>query len=226
MNWLLIVIIGMIAGFLLWGYCRGFLRMMLTLVSGIVVWVLACWMTPYASQWLIEHTAIENTVEQYSLQRIREVMGSNENAAGVLEEFGFSIPEGELLFEGAEENLEEWLDQMVYVPLAEKIGTWIINGIAFLVILLLLGIFAHILVGMIDMIEKIPVIGTANRIFGILAGGGLAILLIWIFMGVVSLCSIFGGCQRILSYINEAEFLKWLYDHNLLLQFLLRYLLQ
>ena len=86
MNWLLIVILALIVGNVIWGYKMGFMKVLLSLVSWIVV-LAACYIaTPIVAEGIVKNTplkeVIQETVNDKLNAAIDEVMGG---VAGALD---------------------------------------------------------------------------------------------------------------------------------------------
>lgn len=76
MNWLLVVVLAVLALCIMNGYHKGFLRMVYSLVSWIVVLVFVTWATPYINSYIKENTGIyqeiEKTVKRECVSRQKE----------------------------------------------------------------------------------------------------------------------------------------------------------
>ena len=60
MNWLLLVVIALIAGNIVWGYSKGFLRVAYSLVEWLLIFLVISRGTPYVLDFLNENTNIPN----------------------------------------------------------------------------------------------------------------------------------------------------------------------
>ena len=69
---------------------------------------------------------------------------------------------------------------------------------------------------------KLPVLGTVNRLLGLLLGAAKALLLIWLFLGVVSVLSYTGTGSFLYEQVEESALLSWLSRNNLFLQAMIR----
>ena len=58
MNWLLIIIVLLLALCVVNGYRKGFLRMMYSMVSWVIMFALVTWATPYINTFLRNNTSI------------------------------------------------------------------------------------------------------------------------------------------------------------------------
>ena len=72
MNWLLIIIVLLLALCVVNGYRKGFLRMMYSMVSWVIMFALVTWATPYINTFLRDNTSIDQTIAVYCEQQIRE----------------------------------------------------------------------------------------------------------------------------------------------------------
>ena len=59
MNWLLLVVIALIAGNIVWGYSKGFLRVAYSLVEWLLIFLVISRGTPYVVDFLEENKKIE-----------------------------------------------------------------------------------------------------------------------------------------------------------------------
>lgn len=93
----------------------------------------------------------------------------------------------------------------------------IFNALCFLLTLLLVYLVIRVLFLMADLFTSLPMIGTLNRLGGLLAGLLQGLLIIWALFLILSL---FAGSETgmmLLEQIYGEPFLKELYTHNLYL---------
>lgn len=232
MNWLLIIVlIGM--AICIWnGYRKGFLRILLSLVSIVVTVIFVTIATPYISEYLENHTSISKAIEEKCLEYIElsaeeKLEGEAEDKQKLLEEAGLSLPSGiweELVSSGthaADQVLEE---TGVYTSLAQTMASFIVNGIAFFIALIIAIIVMAILVRVLNLVSKVPVIKQANHILGVAAGFVQGVLYLWLFFYLVAVtCTSEFGLMMI-DYIYKSNLLTYLYNNNLLLYIIMGYL--
>ncbi len=227
MNWLLILVILIIAANILLGYRRGFLQSAYTLVEWLLIMIFIYWVSPYAADFLAENTSIPEQIEAHCLEQMQESVTSAletdiaENDTGVsadssLEQLGVKLP-AVLLNNLLEEN-------GTYEKLAEAMAELAVQGISYLLTLIVGVIIFHWLRHVFKLIDKIPVLSGINRILGLLAGALKGMLLIWV---LFSLIAVFAGTawgKFAVSYIYESSVLTWLYDNNYLLAVIMAWL--
>ena len=64
MNWLLVLTVLFVAAYIVWGFYRGFLRVLYSMVAWIVILVAVSWLSPYVANYLTEHTRQDAYTEE------------------------------------------------------------------------------------------------------------------------------------------------------------------
>lgn len=228
MNWLLVIVLLIILFSAIRGCCKGFLRVLFSLVSVIVLIVLVSYATPHVTGFIQEHTQLDQKIaERISDKMQTSTEATMENAADTqqkgLEDAGIYLPESiqKVLIKEGVSTVESTVSQSgVY----EKTGQWmagvIISVLAFL-IALLLGILIVWMIGRAtDVVNHIPVIGGINRFLGFFAGGFQGIIAVWLLFLIISIMSGTDAGGVLAEHVEENTFLSFLYQHNLVLNIL------
>lgn len=244
MNWLLILVIFIIAGNIFLGYRRGFLQIAYTLVEWILILVFINWASPYVADFLAEHTGIPERIEAHCLEQLQEsVTGassddgdaqtgwesglyagdsadaeedSGQEQVGTLEQLGVKLPTVVL------NNLLE--ETGTYARLSETITDMAVQGISYLLTLIAAVLIFRWLRFALRLIDKIPILSGINRFFGIIAGALKGLLLTWIGFALIAAFAGTAWGKFLISYIYEAPVLTWLYDNNMILTIILGFL--
>lgn len=234
MNWVLILVIAILAGYTLAGFSKGFLKIVYSLVSWIVILVVVIVATPYIENYLKNDTSIYNKVVAYCEEAIREqaqkeLTESGEGVASALSEnellamIADKIPEKllENLKIQATELTDELMDsQGLYNKTAVAMAELFIQGISTLVAIILGIIISIMISALLGFIAHLPIIGFANRIMGLAAGAVNGLLIVWIaFYLVAVLCATEWG-SAIITQIYANEMLLYLYENNIVLTIL------
>ena len=61
MNWLLILVVLLVAGNIVWGFFRGFLRVVYSMAAWILILVFVTFATPYVADWMTKHARTERS---------------------------------------------------------------------------------------------------------------------------------------------------------------------
>lgn len=101
-------------------------------------------------------------------------------------------------------------------------ATAILNVIAFIVSVILVHILLRIVIAALGLLTHLPVIRFVNRIAGLGLGLVEALFFLWIFFLVLSMMSATDIGLRLLSMVQESEFLAPLYESNIFVAIVLR----
>lgn len=237
MNWLLIVVILLLAGNIAWGIYRGFLRVVLSVAVWIVMLVFVTWAAPYAAELLREHTQIDERIEAGCEEGLRALVrgegakadggNTHENAQteASRKEQGIRLPEviADQLLDTGELADHLLSDTGVYAKAAEQAANLALRSIAYVSVLAVIWLAFHILMTVLDLIAKLPVIEGANRLLGGAAGLVKGVLLVWLLFAFIALGSATAVGTVLISRIYESELLVWLYENNLVLTILMNF---
>ena len=71
---------------------------------------------------------------------------------------------------------------------------------------------------MLGIASKLPIIGSVDKLLGVLCGGAKGIILCWIVLAVVPVVAVSSGNAELASYISQSQLLTWMQDNNLFLK--------
>lgn len=234
MNWVLIIVLLLLIWEMMRGYKRGLLRTMYSLVSWIIVLVFVMWATPYIDTYLLENTTLYERIEAHCADEVRRT--AENNAEQTIEqskkdkdltELGVNLPDGVLddILEKTGNAADEFLESSgVYDEIARGIAGFIVEGISFFIALIAAWIIVHIISQLLGIVSKIPIIHGVNKTLGILAGGVYGLILVWIAFYLIALGSTSELGGILISYIYQNPFLQFLYENNLVITMLMKYL--
>ena len=213
MNWVLMLVLLVLVCCAIYGYTKGFLRIVFSLVAWVIVLVFVSWATPHVSQWIQENTTIYEKIEAQG--KMEEGAAEQYGGAGEL-----GLPESVMaqIVSGASGAADTVLAETgVYAGIAQSLAGFIVQGIAFVTVLILSWILVHVISALLGIVSHIPILKGVNRFTGMLAGLMEGLLIVWIAFYIVALCSTGETGRVIVSYINQSAFLKELYENNILL---------
>lgn len=234
MNWVLILVIAILAGYTLAGYAKGFLKIVYSLVSWIVILVVVIVGTPYIEDYLKTNTGIYDKVVEYCETAIREqVQKEIEESSG---DVSGSLSESELFAAIADklpadllENIKTQTSEMtgtlienhgIYNKTAVASADLLIKGISTFAAIIAGAIASALISAVLGFIAHLPLIGFANKILGLGAGAANGLLIVWIaFYLVAILCTTKLG-SAIVEQIYLSPFLTYIYENNIVLSLL------
>lgn len=241
MNWVLIIVLAVLAASAISGYNKGALRIAYSLVSWIIMMVFVAFATPHINLYLLENTSVYEKIEAHCEEMVRQSATESaesaqmENSQELTEQSDAELQLGDLemnipasMLEGIMEKTagatETFLEESgVYTKLAGELANFFMKGISFLIALVAAWLLACIISQMIGIASRIPVIKGVNRLFGLVVGTFYGLLFVWIGFYITALMSASEKAQVIVSYIYENPFLTFLYENNLVLTFILKY---
>lgn len=225
MNWLLIVVLVILAAYTIRGYQKGLLRVLFSLFSLIITIAFVTWATPYISNVLKENTQIYQKIQIKCEEKVKERMQEkiaqeSEEKETTLENYGITLPEHieESLIGKIQKGADYTLEKSgIYEEMAGEMADFITYGIAFFVALIICAILMHFLQDMLDIVSKIPILKGVNKTLGAAAGLLQGLIIIWLFFYLLTLFQNVGWGEMLLSMIQESRFLTVLYENNILL---------
>lgn len=231
MNWVLIIVMLTLIFSVIEGYRKGLLRIVYSLVSWIIVLVFVSWATPHINQYLLENTSIYEQVAAHCEESVRQTAKMQTDAGmdekkSELMDLGVNVPSS--VIEGILENTsgvaDEFLEESgIYDQIAAGLANFVVEGIAFVIALVLAWIFVHVISQILGIVSHIPVLKGINRFLGLFAGGIQGLLTVWVAFYIIALCSTGEVGKALISYIHENQFLTFLYENNLVLTMILKF---
>ena len=237
MNWVLIFVIVVLAGYTIAGYTKGFLKIVYSLISWLLILVFVIGAVPYIENYLRNETEIHQKLVAYCEDKVREqtqgqIEADNENMLSSI------IEENEILAQLMEKLPKEAIEQIlsqtteiaegliedydVYGKAAVSMADLMIKGIAFVLAVILGSILSAIIIKLIGFISDLPLIGFANSLLGMAAGVINGLLVVWFVFYLVATWSTTELGGTVLSYIYANEFLVTLYEKNIILTMLMK----
>lgn len=228
MNGLEIIVFGIIAVSCFMGYRAGFLRVIYSLFSWLLVLAFVTWSTPYLTAFLENNTSMQSVIEQKCISYLEEKAQeySEEKAQDAAdEEIWISQDIAEEIAGFTGEAVSGILQTSgVYEELAKVIAHFIIEGIAFFIAFIIAGIFAHWINGILNLVAHLPVLHGVNKALGAALGSIKGLLIVWLLFYVITLFRTSEIGTEILIGIKESPLLLFLYKNNILMQIIMIFL--
>ena len=204
MNCLLIIVILVLAGNIVWGFSRGFLRVIYSMLAWIAILVFVTWATPYVANVLTEKTNIDNRIESNLDEKLHELVIGDTNGQKEDREPDAQNPgQGKKNYRDLQMKLPDAVtnklfdtnkiaDQILegsgaYDVVAGRATDLVMRVISFVLVLLIAVISFHLLSVVLKVVEKLPLIGGINRLLGLFAGLVKGILIIWLAFAIIAM---------------------------------------
>ena len=204
----------------LFGFRRGFVREVVTMFFWVLSIALVWFMNPYVNDFLKENTPLYEFVQSSTRDYVESKLeghtaAEEQEQSSLLENLG--LPS--FLTEEIEENNNASVYQYLAVNtftdyVSDYLAVAAVNGVSFLVSLLLATLLIRMLAYALDIIARLPIINGINKSAGALVGVVKGVLFIWIILMVLTIfCNTEIGRQG-LELVERDDLLKWLYEQN------------
>lgn len=232
MNWLLIGVGIIFFVCMVIGYVRGFIKIIVSFGTTVASIVLVLFLTPYTSKAIVALTPIDEMVQKKCISMITSEGVEGDISENFLNKVELPRQKQIEILEKAdmpefvkrgliENNNNEAYKQLGVLNFTDYIGTYvssvIVKIISFLLTFIVITIFIRAVIFALDVITALPVVNGLNRVAGMLVGGMIAVVLIWIvFLVITLLYSSYIGAEGF-RCIENSKFLTFLYEKNVIL---------
>ena len=223
MNLLVLGILAFILLLVFRGYRKGFFKSAASAIGIVLAVLLTAILYPGVNKLLCQYTVLDDVIEQKIIEKFE--LPEETKTATRNEEIdtieNLDLPDnvkGWLIANcNGETFLESGVDN-VCSYIAKSLTAMVMRGISYVLTLLVLLLLLHILIMVLDVANYIPIVKSINKAGGAIFGAGQGILIVWIFMGIVTLLSTFSWAYQVMQMIDESPLLAWLYKKDIFLK--------
>lgn len=242
-NILELVVIGITILFAAWGFYRGFVKKLASMISLVLSIVLVSFLFPYMADFLQNHTPVysfitsqcENIVTSDAFlntddsERTKEEAEKEIDGFGRIEQTEFiqGLPIPKLLKELLEDNNNKDGYRSLNANgfreyLVHFIARIIMNIVTFVAALLIVQLIIWGMIATLNVISHLPGISLVNRAAGLALGLVQALFWLWLFFLILSMMS---GTQigaQLFGMIKSSKILSFAYEQNLFMRIVVR----
>lgn len=205
---LLIGVILFLAVMAAYGYKRGFVRIVLSMLAMIVTIILASVLTIPVSGFIKETSVGEGI--RASVEEMVE--GADIIDAESINNLDLPKSMLEPIAEGAEST-----QQAIGTYVADALTDTIINSLTFLILVIVIYIILKIVIAALDVVTKLPVLNSINKGAGAVIGLVQGLLFVWVGCLVLAACSDKPWAREAFRQINDNELLSFIYNNNMII---------
>lgn len=233
-NWLAAAIAALFVLFMINGWRKGFLKLVISFAGTIVILIAVAILSPKVSRYVTENTGLYEETRQKVIGVFLDRLESADKEDGVLEESvsdndgnrgieDLNIPEimkNDLIEKNASKMYQALLTRVFKDYISGYITKLIINAGSFVGVYIALSVMMWFVVRTSDIVAKIPVIKGFNKFLGLLTGTAEALIIVWVFFFIIImfLGNDIGG--RLLALVQRSVFLTFLFNNNYLFRFI------
>ena len=238
MNWLLLFAAAIIAMFAFIGWKVGFVKSVFSLISTIAVIIITILVSPIVTNILKSNEKISEGI-QTKLEQIIDLSGVAENLSVEEEQDPLAFIENLQLPGSIKDTIKDSLTNTMKEKrgaasdfvgeqlnsleqyICELFTDIILNALGFFITFILAAIAMAVLCFVLDLISKLPVLHQINTLAGAAIGALEGLVVLWIVFIVITMLGSTEFGQNCLTMIGESEILSFLYNSNVLSNFLL-----
>lgn len=220
MNTLTIVVIAIIAVFGFIGHARGFIKMILSVLSLLLTLYVATLISPHISTWL-QQTNLYDSVYEGTYTYVDDAL--RQSAAGDIQSAmnELQLPENIQKYVLAGESV--LMDKVgIAQVIAEKLTAMVFDVLVFLVTFAGAMIIIKLLFAAVNLMSHLPIIHGVNKIAGLAIGILEGLVVVWVFFIVISLTNGSEFAYNMYTQINDSAFLTFLYNKNIVMSLLFK----
>ena len=203
-----VILIGVVAVLglsALYGYKKGFIHILLSMVAMLVTFVLAAVLTAPVSAMLKSVTPLYDNIES----SVGELVTENSININSIEKLGLpSFVEDKIVEESA--DVVGSINEYIITTVSETL----LKALTFFVLIIVIYIIVRIVIVVFDFVSKLPVINSINKVGGLAVGLIHGLLIVWIGCLVVTAFGDKAWAQEALTQINDNQMLTFIYNNN------------
>lgn len=223
MNWLLIVVLGILLVNSFIGLKAGFIKTVFSLCSMIIAVVLTIWLSPYVNGFLRGNDKIYNGISAKvdTMLNFSEEEAKNSDQAALID--GLPLPKS------IKDSLEKNNNKEVYEALSitsfeDYVSNYltgiVVNAMAFIITFVIIFVLLWVVCIALDILSKLPLVKQVNKTAGLLAGLVQGLVIVWLFFILIT---VFGSSElgrKALQMIGDDAILSFLFNNNYILTFI------
>jgi len=222
-NYLLIATLILFSYFIIRGYKRGFLRIVVTFIGMIIIIAAVKRATPYVSEYLINNTKAYEKIQEKVTEKFSEANQQYDNT--IVENQtktinSYEIPDvlkDNLILNNTKQMYQTLLVSMFEEYVSAYLAKTAVKAMSFVILFVVLIIAFNVLLKIVDIISKIPVIKGLNKFAGAILGCSEALIIMWVFFFFAVMFIGNDSGSKLLQMIADSKFLSFLFNSNILM---------
>ena len=205
------------------GYKRGLIREVVSLICIFLSMSIVWFVNPYVNQFIRETTSVYEKVQDSCQEFVEEKYSAQMNDGEGQSEFINEMNLPDLLSNGLVRNNNSDIYRYLAVTtfsdyIAQYLACMAVNGISFLISLLMATILVRSVTWMFNLASRLPIIHGMNKIAGAFLGAAKFLIMIWIlFLALTIICNTEIG-EAALQIVKKDCILNYLYDRDILIK--------
>ncbi|MDO5292621.1 MAG: CvpA family protein [bacterium] len=224
MNWLLLIVVLFVILSIVEGYRKGFIKTVFSVFAMAISLIVASVGSPVLCHMLIQNEAVYSYIDR----KVADTLDIDSKISSQSEQEAYieklMLPESvknELLTNNKDEVTKLLNTSNFSGYVSGYITCMILNAISYIALFLIMMIIVRILANVLDIISRLPVLNSINKIGGIFVGALKSIIVIWLFFVILTVFSGSEFGQSMFAMINDSVLLSYIYNNNMLMSVVL-----
>ncbi len=200
--------------FVIWGVKKGFMQSIFSLGSFIIALILACLLSPIVSGFLED-----SFVGDYVHKSAYEIFVKEEATQAKAEEVASSLPLPKMMTKAVTDEAEE-AALSIQKQLAESVADTSLDILSAIIVFILVRLLVFLLSHFLDLISRLPVLRSANKLLGGILGAIYGILIVYAILTLLTFGATTKTLQTPLELVLSSRIVSMMYHQNILLNFL------
>lgn len=220
MNWVLVGVLLILLISIFIGMRKGLIKMVFSILSMVIVIVLTSILAPRLCRMLQKNTEWDDKLEQRTETFLEEHGVLKHDVSVDVDEIPLPESFRNKVADSAESYIGKGIqayNEYVVITVSYVIFRSLVYVGLFLVLMIIVAIISTIL----NVMSRLPVLKQLNRAGGAIIGAVTGLLSVWILFMVLTVFGNTNAMVPVFEQINENAFLSFLYEKNLLMNFVL-----
>lgn len=220
-KWLSIAVGVYLAGMILYGHCKGFIKLSVSAAALVATLLIVRGVTPQAADFIKTNTRICVSFEESILSALD--LGETADQAGpsgqrmIIEALELPKQLKDALLENNNNEVYHVLGVEAFSRyIAKYLANSILNMILFLILFVIVFTVIKIVTVWLDLVARLPVLNGINKIAGGILGGVEGVLYLWVAFLFITAFSATSMGRLLIRQIESSAWLFFLYERNLL----------
>lgn len=228
MNWLLLCVLFIIIIFTYRGYRMGLMRILFSVVAVIITLAISAMLTPIVGGVLCSNEQLVDSIETKVVSTLEERETGNqekdktytkENLERVMQQMEMpKVIKDNILQQNDKQGYIDTAKTTVYEHIGNYVAVFILNSASFIIVYIITRILISIILNVLNVVSRLPVIHTLNKISGLILGAVQGLIIIWIGCIFVNTLSSTEIAKEIFGCIEQSTVLQCIYNNNILLE--------
>ena len=200
--------------FVLIGVHNGLVKSVLGLSSIVISLILALVLYPVVSDFLSK-----SVIGTYVTENVQNVIGGEVTEPDTAEKKDQNLNLPDSIMQTVNDSVSQ-VTNSVTNAISGSVASLAINLISILAVFLIVRLLVWLLASVLDVVTKLPVIHTCNKLLGGALGGLSGIIVVYLLLALLTFSTALNAANPLVGPVQDSVVVSQMYNNNFLLHFL------